>query len=354
MKLQPFACLAGVEFANDARTAAYVANVGLPEATMPDNCACAAYDEGNYNTPSADPAPWYEPTRQDSDDFYGFYATNMRLDSVYAREVVQTGSMGSTLSPLRAKGRNVLVNGLMLARSSQGMAYGERWLSAVLRGSPCHEGGCPGDDLTILPACPESVEYASATFFRTLVGVGLVDGPTPSQVSGITSECLLQQVSFVLSSSMPQLYHPTTRCVDEETLGSSPSCTLTTPDWMGDGTFYVDIASQGVANCTGITITGRISLDGSCPVDPPGSSVPPSFQYTVPVLGPHDRIVIDGIRRQALYYDASCKSASSALPYTEFDGPWPWPDVGPCTTMCVTVTGSGDATVIVETALREM
>ena len=105
---------------------------------------------------------------------------------------------------------------------------------------------------------------------------------------------------------------------------------------------------------TNIVITGQISLDGGCPVTGDGASVPPTFTYTIPTLAAEDRIVIDGTTRRITYYDASDKFATSGLPYITFSGPFIWPDVGPCTTMCLTITSSGGAaTATVDSYLRE-
>lgn len=353
MRLESFMCLGGMEISNHARTAAYVNNSGLPGAVMSQECACYALDEG-FDLPTTDPAPWYEVTRPESADFYGFYASESNLQPVFAREVNTTSGYGSVLSPLKTKTRILTASGMMLARTAEGMAYGERWLSEVLRGSPCADGDCASDSLTILPACPESVNYDAARYFRSLMNVGVVDGPVFIQIGNLP-ECKTQQVSFTIAASMPFLYLPAERCLDQDDSTSELSCSLTTPDWMGDGTFVIDITNLDTVDVTGINIEGRISLDGSCPVTGLGRSVAPSYSYTIPLLGPGDRISIDGARRQALYYDASCKQSSSALPYVEFAGRWKWPDVGPCTTMCLTIVSSGGETgVTVDTYLREL
>lgn len=351
MRLEPWLCLGGVEIANQARTAAYVNNVGLPGAEMSTDCACFAI-AGDFDTPLMDPAPWYEPTRPESTDFFGFYASEMNLQSVHTRTVTKTGGLASVLAPLTQKTRILTVTGLLLARSAEGMAYGERWMNEVLRGGVCENPN--GDDCVILPACPESDDYDVDTYFRTLMNVGVVDGPVPSAV--VSKENLVQQMAFTLAAGIPYLHHPAVRCLDGEPLsyGDELSCALTTPQWMGDGTFVIDITNSSVVDLEGMVITGRLSLDGSCPVDPPADSVPPSFVYTIPTLAPEDRLVIDGARRQVLHYDASEKFARNGLRKVSFEGPWRWPDVGVCSTMCVTLTADeGEAAVTVDSYLRE-
>lgn len=323
---------------------------------MDVGCQCPQLDDG-FDTPATDNAPWYEPSRYESADFLGFWMNEAKLQPVMSRNVSQNGRRSSSLGPLATKGRILQAQGLMMARSAEGMSYGESWLAAVLRGSACNGDGCPTDDATILPACPELPGYDESKYFRTLVDVGLVDGPVFSSV--ISNEWYVQQASFVLTSSQPWLYHPATRCLEDELIsevyGSPTSCSLTTPEWMGDGTFVIDIANVDTIDTTDLVIKGRISPDGSCPVTGLGTSIPESFIYRIPTLKPEDRIVIDGMRRKALYYDASRKTAASALPYMEFEGPYLHPDVGPCTTLCLEITSSGgDATATVDSHLKEL
>lgn len=356
MRMEWFLCLAGQEVSNHARVANYINNVGLPVALydVPVDCACSALDTG-FSLPTTDPAPWYEITRPDSADFFGFMAASVNVSPVASRSVQENGRWGSFLGPYRAAGRAVQVSGLMWARSAEGMAYGERWLTEVLRGSPCSNWDCPEDDIVILPACPESEGYDSAPYFRTLVNGGLVDGPQFSAFSQSSPECIVQQASFVLVSSQPYLYHPPTRCWNQQSLATPLACALTTPTWMGEGTFRIEIENTDSTPTTDITISGKISLDGSCPVTGAGTSVPYSWVYEIPSLAAEDKIVIDGARRQVLYYDASEKYSKSGLPYITFEGPWKWPDVGPCTTMCLSVSASGgSATATVDSFLREL
>lgn len=351
MRLTPYLCLGGVEVSNDARTAAYVNNIGLPGAIMSQDCPCAAYDQG-YDLPLLDPAPWYESTRPESADFLGFVSFNSRLTSPHARTITST-QVGGQLDPLRFGTRSVLVTGTMLAVTPRGMAYGERWLAEILTGSPCN-GNCEGNDLVYLPACSEDETYDADGEFRTLVNVGISERPEFSNLEDLP-ECSVQQATFALTSQMPWIYHPTTRCVDEQTLVSSPSCALTTPDWMGYGAFVIEVDNVDTSETTDIVIQGQISLDGSCPVSGLGTSVPPSFTYTIPTLAPEDKIVIDGMRREVRYYDSSAKTYSTGLRYIDLSGPFTFPEVGPCTTMCVTVEGAGgDASVTIDSVLREI
>lgn len=353
MRVEPYLCLGGVEISNGARVAAYVNNVGLPGTIMDNDCQCFALG-GNYSLPNGE-APWWEPTRPESADFLGFYAAQTALQPVASREVTQNGRRSSILAPLTLKGRVMEVSGLLLAVSAEGMAYGERWLQEVLRGGVCGSDGCAMDDLVFLPACPEYSSYDPDPYYRKLVGVGLVDGPLFGQVEELP-ECRIQRASFALASSQPYLYHPANRCHDGTVLANNTlPCSLTTPSWMGEGTFAITITNTDTTDTTNIIIKGQISLDGSCPVTGTASTVPPTFTYTIPTLEPENVLVIDGTSRQAHYWDASCKQWASALPLMTLTGPFRWPDVGPCTTMCLTVSATGGTSALtVDTYLKEL
>lgn len=353
MRAAGFLCFAGTEIANEARTFTYGRELTIPGATFSADCFCSMLDEG-YIDPATDDAPWYEPTRSESADFFGLWAHSVVLPSPAIRATSGDSYYGSQLQPLRFSGQTIEVTGTMFARTSLAMAYGERWLREALRGSPCGEGGCPSDDLIYLPACPDDVDYPDGDqYFRTLVDVGLATPPIFAPINDLP-ECYLQEVSFALGSSRPWQYHDITRVVDEQAVyGDTVFASLTTPEWMGDGTFVIDVTAT--TDITNLVITGRVSLDGDCPVGFPGDSVMPCFTYTIPAMQMDDRIVIDGMRRKANYYDASDKFATSALPRMTWSGPFVWPDVSVCTTVCVTIeVETGDAVATVDTALREV
>lgn len=354
MRLESYLCLAGQEISNGYRVATYAGSY-IAGLTMGTECQCAQLDEG-FSDPLSDPAPWYEASRPESGDFYGFWASGMTLPPVASRQVSANGRRGSALAPLSFSGRTVEVAGLLLAGSAEGMSYGERWLSEVLRGSPCSDGDCPSDDVVLLPACPQYETYDADRYFRTLVNVGMVDGPVFGNVQQLP-ECKIQQAGFTLASTQPWLYHPATRCLDAEVLDDATilSCPLTTPEWMGEGTFRIELFNATGADATDITIQGQISLDGGCPVTDAGSSVPPSWSYTIATLKPEDRLVIDGARRQVRLFDASCKQWSNGLSSLTFERTFKWPDVGACTTMCLTLTaGGGEVATTVDAYLREL
>jgi hypothetical protein len=340
--------MASEEVANVSRVTTYGAHC------LFEPCPCPALEEETYVSPSEDPAPWYDAAFPESADFWGFLPQSINISPAPSRSVTPVAGPGSNVGTEKLSGRVVEVIGWMIATDSRSMWWGERWLTETLRGNRCTDG-CNGDELTLLTVCRDDEFYGDyASDFRTMVRAGLVDGPRWAPVSD-DPFYIIQTAQFQITTAVPWLYHPADRCIDSDTLQTPLACSLTTPEWGDGGTFVIDITNEEPTVATDITITGQISLDGDCPVSGLGTSVPPSFVYTIPSLGPEDRIVIDGQRRQARYYDASCKSWTSALPFVDFVGPWVFPDAGVCTTMCVVLEiGGGEAVVTVDAMNREL
>lgn len=347
MRLAPYLCLSGFELADVARVTSY------GECEFFDGaCPCPALDSEIYVSPELDPAPWYNALYPESADFLGLLPSSITLSAPATRPVSPAAAEGSFVGPQRLAGRVVEVTGWMVARTTEAMWWGQRWLSEALS-RRCE--GCADDTLQVLPFCRDEVGYDYAQDFRTLVNVASVDGPRWKELSDDPSY-LIVETQFQLTSSMPWLYLPPVRCLEDEPVGggSDPAttCSLTTPQWR-DGTFVIDITATTAV--TDILITGKVSLDGDCPVSDPGTSVMDCFTYLVEEMAADDRLVIDGTRRQAYFYDASEKFATPLLPRLDFEGPFRWPDVQDCTTVCLSIeAGTGDATATVDTYLREL
>lgn len=333
--------------ANVARVVSY----GQREFFNEGGCACPALDDQTYEGIVED-SPWYDADHPESEDFIGFLPQSITLSPPANRGTTPVATVGSFIGSERLSGRVIEIIGWMVARNLPAMWYGERWLTEALRGSLCSD--CGLDELKVLPFCREAeYEIDPADDFRTLVGAALVDGPRFTELSD-EPDWVVLTTQFQLVASMPYLYHSQTRCLDAEPLVGTLDCSLTTPGWTEDGTFVIDLTNTGTTVATDIAIQGQISLDGSCPVSGLGTSVPPSWSYLISELGPEDRIIIDGTRRTARRYDASCKNWVSALPSFDFEGVWSWPEQGPCSTMCVTISGgSADVEVTVDSYLRE-
>lgn len=342
--------MGGYELANTDRASVYIRSGFLGGSYMAYCDECSAIDD-TYSDPSTDEAPWYDGAFLGSDDFLGVLPLRIEPLETIGRTMGSRAGDGGVLSPLRLSPRVISFEGLLLARSGMGMAYGQQWLAEALSGTACRDG-CEGDEVIILPACPSDDYTPSDRAFRSLVGVGIVDRPVYAPLGGFP-EYKVQQVAFQLAASQPYLFTLAEDIISDD-LSTNLAGAMTIPQWVDGGTFVIDITNEDTVDATDIVITGRISLDGTCPVSGLGSSVPPSWTYTIPTLAPGDRLVIDGRRRRVSYYDASCKTASPGLSLLTLDeGPVKQPDVGPCTTFCVSATiGTGEVALDVNGHLR--
>lgn len=208
MRLQSYLTYGTTEIANASRTFTYISNLGLPIPATFTSCDCPTADENTYTTPESDPAPWYDPDREESADFLGLFAHEARLDPVVVRAVTPKSMLGSVVGPLRPKHRIASVRGLMFARSETAMSYGERWLNDILGGVLT---GCSTDSLTVLLACPQS--ETEIVPWRTLRRVGIVDGPSIGPASQLP-ECYVSEVTFQLAAGVPYLLHDEASCLD--------------------------------------------------------------------------------------------------------------------------------------------
>lgn len=348
-----YLCSGGYEVGNADRVSSYIRSgfLGGSYTAYCAECPAILDDAEFYSDPSSDGAPWYDGAFLDSADFLGVLPLRMELLPVLRRQMSNNALDGGTLGPQRLSARVLTFEGLLLARSGPGMAYGERWLNEALSGDACRNG-CDGDEAIILPACPEASYEPSDRAFRSLVGVGCIDGPVFAPL-GKFPEYKVQQVTFQLAASQPYLFTLAEDIISDD-LSTNLAGSMTIPQWVDGGTFVIDITNEGVVDATDIVIEGRISLDGTCPVSGIGSSVAPSWTYPIATLGPGDRLIIDGRRRRVTYYDASCKEAGPGYHLIDFDGPWKNPDVGPCTTFCVSATiASGTVALDVNGHLRQ-
>lgn len=207
MKAWDFLEYGGIEIANANRVQSYLRGIGLGIPASFAECGCDVTDYGPYISPAEDPSPWYDPARAESGEFLGIVAHDVRLDPVIKRASTPRASLGASIGPLTKTQRIVSVKAIMLSRTEQGMAYGNRWLNDVLSGILT---GCAQDTLRLLLACPSG---GGTSQFRTLRHVGIVDGPTPGPVNNLP-ECHVCEVSFQLAAGIPQLLSDPVDCIN--------------------------------------------------------------------------------------------------------------------------------------------
>lgn len=350
-----YLCYGGVELSNEDRARSYITDGLLGAQFRPfSGCSpCAALDDGysEYVSPIAD-GIWYDDSIPASAEFFGIMPGRIEVLTSLSRQVTRSVNGGGVLSPVTLSPRILTFTGTMLATSLAGMQYGSSWVQEVLSGSSC-SFGCSGDDVTYLPACPDE-DYDPNLAFRKLIDCGIVDGPVFSPVDSDIPECYLTQVSFQIASSSGYRFGIGETLLDEE-LSTTLAASYETAQWRNGGVVVIDLTNNGSVDATDIVVEGRISLDGSCPVTGDAASVAPSWTYTIPTIAPGDRLIIDGLRRRARYYDASCQQEVSGLPYIDFSGPWKAPEIGPCTTMCVELSiDAGTVDVNMTGHLREV
>lgn len=148
-----YLCLDGNEIANPGRTMAYLRNVGSPYAIGPNTDDCGWVDPPGtvYTTPWDDDAPWYDPADLRSRDFLGVWCNLVAVGSGYSRETT-TARWGGSHGPTVWGPREVLVEGIALARSLAGAEYGRQWLTEALLGAACN-GDCESSTLTVMRHC---------------------------------------------------------------------------------------------------------------------------------------------------------------------------------------------------------
>lgn len=207
MRAQTWMEFSGIEIANFDRLQDYLANGHLPLPITSLGCGCSFTDEGPYNSPASDPAPWLSPDNPESEDFLGMLAYDIRIDPVITRTVTPKFLGGGTVGKMRPKPRIVSVLGLMFAATEHAMSYGERWLTSVLAGVVV---GCAPDTLRVLLACPGDEDTPP---FRTLYRVGIVDGPNFG-AKGELPECHIQEVQFQIAAGNPYLVTDGEVCMD--------------------------------------------------------------------------------------------------------------------------------------------
>lgn len=274
-------CYAGTEIANSARSYAY-ANNGLKPHTMTvKDCGCAdlaaMLGEQPYRRPDLDanPPAWVDPNDVDSYEFGGLIIS--RVDGLDAAPVDRpmTSRLGDGAVPGRRRygARIITVTGVLIGSSCCGIAYGRRWLNAVLAGSQgCGDTGCGGDDLQYLDCCPEICEDAAAftsyvecaaPHWRTLRDVVLTsEVQVISEIGGgceCCQTCPALEVTFQLTAGWPYAYRDPIEiatCVAFPPADDDDVCEAwsTDPDCMSDEQLC---AAQEPMPCP---------LDPACPV----------------------------------------------------------------------------------------
>lgn len=149
----------GTEIINVDRMEKYIGNQratwGLK--ALLGNGSLPAILQEAYDTPLTDPAPWVDPDRMDSYDFWGAYPVNVAgiEDSTRESAVVEYIRDGGSVGALRHGTRSVVFSVALMGASEGAVEYGMNWLKAALLGANCSpRQGCSGAELVYFASEP--------------------------------------------------------------------------------------------------------------------------------------------------------------------------------------------------------
>lgn len=225
MASDQYLCLGGTPIVDKARLSAYLSiGLGQPDMQCRDCAPCPdlATGLGYPNGYGIQDAPWYDPNEPESAEFAGLYITSVTglEPGLYNRPIVENAGIGAVLGQSKQAAPQIVVSGILFARTCVAMEFGYRWLRKALQGSCSPTTVCGGDDLVFLAAnldvFPDAdcgpvdlVSYVSS-YMRTFKGAALVNGPTISDIvpRGCPScyECGFLEVTFTLSAADPCVY----------------------------------------------------------------------------------------------------------------------------------------------------
>lgn len=192
-----WACFGCFDFANNARTKAYVnwakctprgeaqPNQFYPNAAPKLNWICMCPEDGDvsiYNDPETDNVCWFDPDVPESKDFLGVILTDVRglRSSAYSREVSEAIGGGSILGRPKRLGKSFTFEAIIISTSEAGLDYGMEWLRRAFE----DEGSCPkadrlcsscqGQVLSVRVHCPGEDDVDRGV--RTFPTAGVIDG----------------------------------------------------------------------------------------------------------------------------------------------------------------------------------
>lgn len=163
--------LGGTEVINAARTKAYIdknnPSIPLKNCEECDDLA-EALDEGVYESPMVDDAPWFDPNDMATNRFYGLYPLSIEgiEDSTRVAPVLESIVDGGSVGAVRFGTRSIRVHGILIAGDEEAMVAGTTWLRNALDPAPCtaHGGSCGGAQLCYYSSCPTIERCFTATY----------------------------------------------------------------------------------------------------------------------------------------------------------------------------------------------
>lgn len=217
-----YACFGCVDFANNERTAAYVAwacrtrKFTGPKPQLNWLCTCPD-DSQEWTDPVTDLACWYDPLIPESEDFLGIIVTDVKglRQSVYKREVSDSVTGGSILGKPTRVGKNLVFTALVIASSEGGFDYGMEWLRRQFEGdNRCPKDGsscssCHGQVLTLRVHCPNDTDRDRG--LRMFPTAGTVDGISlieDSYPMGRQNCYVMREVTWTMATETDASFSP--------------------------------------------------------------------------------------------------------------------------------------------------
>jgi len=245
----------GSELWNNQRTYAYITN-GVSDGNLQVKapvCGRLPFftdeNDGVYQTPELDDAPWFDASRPESGDFGGIFVTAIEgFDTLGSRDV-STNPFGSVVSQRKLDEKILTVTAVIVGRTCSGTQYGYRWLLSRLLRRDCD--GVEDSSLGLYDCCPTEDEVEGLSdeqimdkflrmMYRVRVGKDpeIIDRQGSCCGAGCQFTTLEVQWSFVLENQ--KLYRRPSLCLDEQSWGDDLKCL----DWDCpdcDDTEYVEV-----------------------------------------------------------------------------------------------------------------
>lgn len=275
-------CLGGTVLYNKGLLAQNLGSGRGPEGVICKDCApCPELDAALGFPHGYNPAdsPWYDPDEPESNDFAGLLVTSVTglEPGVFARQITENAGIGAVLGQGRQAAPQIVVTGILMARTCAAMDYGYRWLRKAVRGSCSPKTPCVGDDLMFLSTVPifsdedcGPVDFVAelVPYLRTFKGAAIVAGPTITQIvpRGCPScyECGMLEIAMTFSAADPCVYREPSALLPLQGFDCSDTdqpCVTIVVDMDGD------------EDCS-----------DDCPSDPPCSTDPNCVDISPPMM----------------------------------------------------------------------
>lgn len=191
-----FIRLGSVELVNSERVEKYVAHQAptLPfTARYNTDTLHIAAEDGPYESPEVDDAPWFDASAPATADFFGLYPLEVTGvgDSTLTAPTTESAGDGGSVGQPRDASRTIRVHGVLVGSSRMGTEAGLAWLREAVRSNECSQADpCGAGDFTyfldVPDVCAEAygdTEIDSVTESYGAHGVGTVSRQwLPSEV----------------------------------------------------------------------------------------------------------------------------------------------------------------------------